>query len=157
MSHSARPRPNEDVCMVGLVIVRARHTAKIRAKSLIISEKNYCNHRALMQWNGSFWPKFYLPASLTDRILKTKACCSILLKESNYRPYRVCDGLYCWYVLKLWLCKLSFLKRHPSNQKSKILNHRALLQWKEKNSFRWVHPGSLIGLIEEQECSQIPD
>jgi hypothetical protein len=27
------------VCMVGLVIIRARHSAKIRAKSLIVSEK----------------------------------------------------------------------------------------------------------------------
>jgi hypothetical protein len=27
--------------MVGLVVIRAQHTAKIRAKSLILSEKNY--------------------------------------------------------------------------------------------------------------------
>jgi hypothetical protein len=46
-------------CIVGIVITRARHSAKIRAKSLIVSEKNYCNHRAPMQWNGSFWPKFH--------------------------------------------------------------------------------------------------
>jgi hypothetical protein len=31
---------NEDVSMVGIVITRARHSAKIRAKSLIVSEKN---------------------------------------------------------------------------------------------------------------------
>jgi hypothetical protein len=35
--------------IVGIVITRARHSAKIRAKSLIISEKNYFNHRAPMQ------------------------------------------------------------------------------------------------------------
>jgi hypothetical protein len=38
-----------DDCMVGIVIIRARHSAKIRAKSLIVSEKNYSNHRAPMQ------------------------------------------------------------------------------------------------------------
>jgi hypothetical protein len=35
--------------MVGLVIARAQHTAKIGAKSQIISEKNFSNHRAPMQ------------------------------------------------------------------------------------------------------------
>jgi hypothetical protein len=34
----------------------------------------------------------YLPASLIDPILKNKACCSILIKELNYRPDRVSDG-----------------------------------------------------------------
>jgi hypothetical protein len=35
--HMSSYPSNEDVCMVGLVIIRARHTAKIRAKSLIVS------------------------------------------------------------------------------------------------------------------------
>jgi hypothetical protein len=39
--HSIAPKP-----IVGIVIIWARHNAKIRAKSLIVSEKNYCNHRA---------------------------------------------------------------------------------------------------------------
>jgi hypothetical protein len=39
--HSSSFKHAEDKCMVGLVIIRARHTAKIRAKSLIVSEKNY--------------------------------------------------------------------------------------------------------------------
>jgi hypothetical protein len=47
--HMSSYLSNEDVCMDGLVIIRARHTAKIRAKSLIMSEKNYWNHRAPMQ------------------------------------------------------------------------------------------------------------
>jgi hypothetical protein len=38
-----------DVCMVGLVDLRARHSANIRAKSLIVSEKNYFNHCKPMQ------------------------------------------------------------------------------------------------------------
>jgi hypothetical protein len=42
--HSIAPKP-----IAGIVIIRARHSAKIRAKSLIVSEKNYCNHHAPMQ------------------------------------------------------------------------------------------------------------
>jgi hypothetical protein len=37
------------MCMAGMLIIRARLSAKIRAKSLIVSEKNYFNHRAPMQ------------------------------------------------------------------------------------------------------------
>jgi hypothetical protein len=37
------------MCMVGIVIIRARRSAKIRAKSLIVSEKYYFNHCAPMQ------------------------------------------------------------------------------------------------------------
>jgi hypothetical protein len=35
--------------IVGIVVTRARHTAKIRAKSLIVLNKNFFNHRAPMQ------------------------------------------------------------------------------------------------------------
>jgi hypothetical protein len=41
--HSIAPKP-----IVGIVIPRARHSAKIRAKSLIAG-KNFFNHRAPMQ------------------------------------------------------------------------------------------------------------
>jgi hypothetical protein len=43
------------MCIVGIVITWARHSAKIRLKSLIVLTKNYFNHRAPMQWNGSFY------------------------------------------------------------------------------------------------------
>jgi hypothetical protein len=118
--------------MVGIVIARAQHTAKIRAKSLNVSNKTYYNHHTPMQWNGSCWPKVHLPATLIDPILNNKACCSFLLKESNYSPYIVCDGSTVNKLLKLWVFKLSFLKRHPSIQKSKILKYRALVAVKEK-------------------------
>jgi hypothetical protein len=36
------------------------------AKSLILLEKNYFNHRAPMQWNGSFLPNI-LPLGKLDR------------------------------------------------------------------------------------------
>jgi hypothetical protein len=61
----------QPMCIVGIVtIIRARHSAKIRAKSLIVSEKSFFNHRAPMQLNGSFGPKINLPASLIGPILK---------------------------------------------------------------------------------------
>jgi hypothetical protein len=56
----------EDDCMVGLVIIRARHSAKIRAKSLIRSEKSYFNHCTPMQWNGRFWTEIS-PSGFIDR------------------------------------------------------------------------------------------
>jgi hypothetical protein len=111
--HTSSYYSNEDVCMVRLVIIGARHSAKIRAKSSIVLEKNYCNHCAPMQWNGSFWPKFHLPASQIDSILKSKTCCSIAHTEYVM-------GCTVNNLLKLWVCKLSFLKRHPSVQNSKI-------------------------------------
>ena len=111
---------------------RTSPTAKIGAKSLIVSEKNFFNPRAPMQWIGSFWPKISPNVAFRQASLiwysRKKACCSILLKESNYRPDRVCMDCTVNNLLKLWVCKLSFLKRHPSIQKSKILKHRALLQ-----------------------------
>jgi hypothetical protein len=142
--------------MVRLVIIQARHSAKIRAKSLIVSEKNFinqiiahlCSEMALFGRKSTFRQAWFI------RYSRIKACYSILLKESNYRPDRVSDGSTVNNMLKLWVCRLSFLKRHPSVQKSKTLKHRALLQWKEKNSFRWVHPGSLIDLILGEETSQ---
>jgi hypothetical protein len=97
------------------------------AKSLNVSEKNYFNHRAPMQWNGSFWPKispifaFWLQRSM--RYSKNKACCSFLLKESNYRPDRVSMGCTVNNVQKVWVYKLSFLKSHPSLQKGKKWNN----------------------------------
>jgi hypothetical protein len=45
-----------------------------------------------MQCNGSFWPKYHPILSKIDSILKNKACSSILLRELNYCPYRVCIG-----------------------------------------------------------------
>jgi hypothetical protein len=82
-------------CLIGLVVLTGWTSAMNLAKSLIVSEKNYFNHCAPMQWNGSFWSKFHLPAPHTDSILKRESCCSILLKESNYRSHRVSDGFYC--------------------------------------------------------------
>jgi hypothetical protein len=52
-------------CLIGLVKLIGGHSAMNFAKSLIVSGKNYFNHCAPMQKNGSFWPKI-LPSSLMD-------------------------------------------------------------------------------------------
>jgi hypothetical protein len=52
--------------MGGIVIIWVRHGAKTLAKSLIVSNKNYCNPRAPMQWNGSLWLKI-LPSGKLDQ------------------------------------------------------------------------------------------
>jgi hypothetical protein len=87
--------------MVGIVIIQARHSAKIRAKSLIVSEKTTVITAHLCSEMAVLGQKSYLPASLIDPILKNKACCSILIKESNYRPDRVSDGSAVNNLLKL--------------------------------------------------------
>jgi hypothetical protein len=50
----------EGTCLIRLEELIARLSAMNLAKSLIESEKNYFNHRAPMQWNGSFSPEIRL-------------------------------------------------------------------------------------------------
>jgi hypothetical protein len=110
------------------------------AKSLIVSKKLFyssektfsiiahlCSEMAVFDRNFTF------RLDRQFRYSTKKECYSFLLKESNYRPFRVCMGCTVNNLLKLWVCKLSFLKRHPSIQKIKILKYRAVLQWKKKN------------------------
>jgi hypothetical protein len=107
-----------------------------------------------------FRRKSYLLASLIDPILNNKGCCSILIKESNYRPDRV-YGCTVNNLQKLWVSKLSFLKRHPSIQKSKILKYRALLFKNRaligtKGIFGIIlyKPASITTLLTDEESSQ---
>jgi hypothetical protein len=60
----------EDDCMVRIVIIPARHSAKIRAKSLIVSEKAILIIVHLCREPAVSGQKSYLPASLIDSILK---------------------------------------------------------------------------------------
>jgi hypothetical protein len=82
-------------CLIGLVDLIGGHSALNLAKSPIVSKKSFFNHRAPMQWNGSFCRKSYLPASLLHPILHIKACCSFLLKGIELPPRRSMYGLYC--------------------------------------------------------------
>ena len=89
--------------MVGIVLFIARLRAMNLAKSLIISEKNFFNHRAPMQWIGSFWPTIspnvaFRQASLIQYSRK-KACCSFLLKGIELPTILSMYGLLliiCW-------------------------------------------------------------
>jgi hypothetical protein len=62
------------------------------AKSLIVSGKTISIIAHLCSETAVFGRKYYLPKRLIGPILKEKACCSILIKESNYRPDRVSNG-----------------------------------------------------------------
>jgi hypothetical protein len=108
------------------------------AKSLIVSNKKNSIHRASMQWNGSFWPKispiFAFRQAWVIRYSRTKHAVLYYLKNRTTAKTEYVMGCTVNNLLRLWVCKLSFLKRHTSIQKSKILNHRALLQWKEKKT-----------------------
>jgi hypothetical protein len=113
--------------MVGIVIARAQHTTKIRAKPLIVSKKTILIIAHLCSEMAVFVRKSTFRQTWSIRYSRNKACRSFLLKDSNYRPQRVSDGYTVNILLKLWVCKLSFLKRHPLIQKSKIMKQRALI------------------------------
>jgi hypothetical protein len=115
------------------------------AKSLNVSEKNYFNHRAPMQWNGSFWPKispiFAFRLHTSIRYSRIKACFLNLIKDSNYRPFRISK-----YVNSLTLRDTHRFKK-GKNETSRT--YRGL----KKCCFSWMPPGSLIGLIQGEEWS----
>jgi hypothetical protein len=96
-------------------------------------KKNYCNHRAPMQWNGSFWQKILPSGKLHwSNTQETKHVVQFYLRNRTTAQTEYVMGCTVNILLKLWICKLSFLKRYPSIQKGKIMKQRAFLQWKEK-------------------------
>jgi hypothetical protein len=101
------------------------------AKSLIASKKNYSNQRTPMQWNGSFWPKispvFAFRLQRSIRYSRTKHAVHSYLRNQTTAQTKYLMGSTVNNLLKLWVHKLSFLKRHPSNQKGKIMKQRALI------------------------------
>jgi hypothetical protein len=91
-----------------------------------------------MQWNGSFWPKispiiaFRLQRSI--QYSRTKHTIRFYLRNRTTAQTEYLMGSTVNNSLILWVCKLSFLKRHPSIQKSKILKYHALIAIKEKKT-----------------------
>jgi hypothetical protein len=83
--------------MIGLEDLIAQLSAMNLAKSLIVSEKTIVITAHLCSEMAVFGRKSYLPASLIDPILKNKECFSIVIKDSNYRPFRVSE----WIVLSI--------------------------------------------------------
>jgi hypothetical protein len=129
------------------------------AKSLIVSGKNYLNHCAPMQWNGRFWPKFHHIFTLrlvgSIRYSTTNHAVHSYLRKRTTAQAEYVMGCTVNNLLKLWVCKLSFLKRHPSIQKAKNIEISRTYRGKRKeNSFRWVQPGSQIILLRDEECSE---
>jgi hypothetical protein len=57
-------------------------------------------------------------------------------------------------MLKLWVSQLSFLKRHPSIQKVKNEEYRALIGTKWIFGTIWYKPASLLGLLRDEERSK---
>jgi hypothetical protein len=57
-------------------------------------------------------------------------------------------------LLKLWVCKLSFLKRHPSVQKAKNMKYCALIGTKGIFGIILYKPASLTRLLTGKERSQ---
>jgi hypothetical protein len=71
--HSASFECNEAEWMVGIVLAGARHTAKIRAKSLIGQKKTIVIIAHLCSEMAVLGRKSYLPASLIDPILNNQS------------------------------------------------------------------------------------
>jgi hypothetical protein len=77
--------------------------------------------------NGSFWPKISpIFAFRYDELIqysREKACCSILLKELNYRPYRVSE----WGVLLMLRANFGYINslslRDTHRFKSEKMKH----------------------------------
>jgi hypothetical protein len=113
-------------CLIGIVVLIALLHAMNLAKSLIVSKKNYFNHRAPMQWNGDFWPKispifaFRLHRSIRYSRAQHALWFYLGNRTTAHREYLM--GSTVNNLLKFWVYKLSFLKRHLSIQKGKKWN-----------------------------------
>jgi hypothetical protein len=145
-------------CLIGLVIIWTRLRAMNLAKSLIVPEKNFFNHRAPMQWNGSFWPKISPNPTFRQawliRYSRTKHA------VHSYLRNRTTAQIEYVYVVLLIICwnfeyvnSLSLRDTHRF-KKSKYWNIAHFCSEKRKISFRWVHPGSLIRLLRDKEGSE---
>jgi hypothetical protein len=124
--HMASLHSITSMCMVWIVIIRARHSAKFRAKSLIVSEKtisiiaHLCSEMAVSDRNSTF----RLHRSIRYSRAKHAVLFYLRNRTTAHREYLMSSTAN--NLLELWVCKLSFLKRHPSIQKAKNMKHCAL-------------------------------
>jgi hypothetical protein len=147
-------------CLVGLVKLIGRLSAMNLAKSLIVSEKNYSNHRAPMRWNGSFWPKispiFAFRHDGSIRYSRAKHAVHSYLGYRTTAHIEYLMGSTVNNLVKFWVYKLSYLKRHPSVQKARYWNTAHLLRYKRK-----LLPLNAPRLIDQADTGrrqdQIPD
>jgi hypothetical protein len=61
-------------------------------------DKNFFNHRAPMQWNGSFWPKFTFQLHISIRYTRRKHA------VHSYLRTRTTDHSEYWWVILLIIC-----------------------------------------------------
>jgi hypothetical protein len=90
--HYIAPKP-----IVQIVIIRARHSAKIREKSQIVSEKTIPIIAHLCSEIAVFCRNTIRSFERSIRYSRTKHAFRILLQDSNYRPFGVSE----WVVLLL--------------------------------------------------------
>jgi hypothetical protein len=129
------------------------------AKSLIVSEKNFFNHRAPMQWNGIFRPIISpIFANRLDRQIRYSRTKNAATQF--YLRTRTTAHSEYWWVVLLIICwnfeyvnSLSLRDTHRF-KKAKYWNIAHFCSEKRKVSFRWVNPGSLIRLLRVKEGSQ---
>jgi hypothetical protein len=141
--------------MVGIVLAWARHTAKIRAKSLIGQKKTFsiiahlCSEMAFFGRKSTFRQVW-----LIRWYSRTKHAAHSYLgnRTTAHTEYALVELLiFSWnfeYVNSLALRDTHRFK------KAKYWNIAHFCSEKRKTSFRWVHPGSLIGLIQKEEWSK---
>jgi hypothetical protein len=118
------------------------------AKSLIVSEKNYCNRRAPMQRIGSFWPKFHhifthrLHRSIRYSRTKNAVHSYLRNRTTAHIEYVMIVLLKIWWNFE-YVNSLSLRDTHQF-KKAKYWNIGHFCSEKRKNFFRWVNPASLI-------------
>jgi hypothetical protein len=106
------------------------------AKSLIVSEKNFFNHRAPMQWNGSFGPKisqiFAFRQAWLIRYSRTKNAVLFYLRNRTTAQMEYVMGCTVTNVRNFeYLNSLSLRDTHRF-KKAKYWNIPHLSRWKEE-------------------------
>jgi hypothetical protein len=114
--------------MVGIVIIWAQHSAKIRAKSLIVLQKtipiiaHLCSEMAVFGRKSVRFFQRSIWYSTTKHAVH-----SYLRNRTTAQTEYVVMGCTVNNLSEFWVYKLTFLKRHPSVQKDKIIKQRALI------------------------------
>jgi hypothetical protein len=116
-------------CLIGLVTIWSRLSAMYRIKTIVITA-HLCSETAVFL--PKITPIFALRLHRSIRYSRAKHAVHSYLRNWTTAHTEYLMGSTVNNLVKIWVCKLSFLKRHPSDQKSKIMKQRALLQWKEK-------------------------
>jgi hypothetical protein len=123
--------------LVWIEIICAQHSAKIWAKSLIVlKETIVCIEIAVFGWN------FIRSLQRSIRYSRAKHAVQFYLRNRTTAQTEYLMGSTVNNLVKFWVCKLSCLKRHQSNQKGKKWNIAHLSRYKRETTFRWIQIGT---------------